>query len=83
MPDVGKVKRAFDIVDVAAVAPIPADRAQRDVARQGRVDESLAGIAPVAVRDLVQLRGWPRHRCRDVSGLLVMMRIVPAWLDAP
>src|SRR5690606_12691327 len=47
---------AADIVDITAVATVPADDAGSDIAADRKVDEAFAGVAPVAVRNLVHFQ---------------------------
>ena len=52
----GEGQRARHVVDIARVLAVPADHARRDVGGDGQVDEPFAGVAEIAVGDLVQLQ---------------------------
>ena len=73
---------AEHIVDVAGVALVEGDAAERDASLIGRLimPSRLPPQPPCAT---LLISPSIRPLVTPSSGLLVMMRIVPAWLDAP
>ena len=72
----------MNVVDVAGVALVEGDPAERDPPRDRQVDHALELAADPAMGDLLSSPST-RPAVTPSSGLLVMIRIVPASLEAP
>ena len=82
IPEERKVPCLQHVVDIAAGVLVPADDAERGAIAERHVDIAFGLAAEIALQDLVALEVVTAAELLG-SGLFVMIRTMPASLDAP